>query len=161
MKWTKNLPDKTQILVLIGALALVTLLGLANFWIGWEYSFGFFYLLPIFIGVHYVGKWAGLFLAVLSGITWLAMELHSNPLANTELPSARPDVCYWNGMALLGFFVIFALLMASVETALQKEKGISRNLETLLTLAPYDQQGWDVHADSSEASQPKEPQPGG
>jgi hypothetical protein len=137
MKLASILPTKLQILLLLGAVILVALLGLASLYATWQFSFAIFYLLPIFMAVHFVGKWSGLLLSVFAGMTWLAVELQSNDVS-------EPLAIYWNGWALTGVFVIFSLLLASVEAALDKQKGITRNLEELLTLAPYDQEGWEM-----------------
>lgn len=125
-------------LAFVGSLVMVALLGLAVYFAGWEYSLSIFFLLPIFLCVHYAGKWPGVVMALVSGATLLVLDLFVS-----GHPYTHQIIGYWNGVALVGFFLIFTVLMASVEEALHREKGINRNLESLLTLAPYDQQ-WQL-----------------
>jgi hypothetical protein len=152
MKSARILLNKNEWLVLVACLAMVAALGATNYWIGWEYSFSVFYLLPIFICIHYIGRLSGLFVSVIAGSMWLFLDLYTN---HYHRHYSDVLVGYWNGLALLGFLVIFSMLMSSVEEALVRQKGISRNLESLLTLAPYDEVGWDM---SSE--EPQTPLPG-
>jgi hypothetical protein len=177
MSASRILPNKFQILVFLGSLALVALLGAASYWIGWQISFAIFYLLPIFLCVHLVGRWAGLVLSVAASVMWVALELTSNPipvfqrqadegdairlvLASSTRPQRieigyLPIITYWNGLALGGFFVIFTLLLSSMEAALEREKRINQNLETLMTLAPFEAKGvaYPPEEDSGEIEQ--------
>jgi hypothetical protein len=150
MSLAKAIPSKTQWLILLGCVALTAVVAAGNFWVGWQISFTIFYLLPIYIAVANVGRWSGLLLAVASGIIWLINDLRF--AQRFEMPG-DPNygywVCCWNGLALLGFFVIFALAIASLESALEREKSINRNLQSLLTLAPYDQGGWQLPSDDN------------
>jgi thiamine transporter ThiT len=150
MSVAKMLPNKMQCLILMGCLALAAGVGLANSWMGWQISCAIFYLLPIYIAVSHVGRWSGIFLAVLCGLTWMAVDTeHIDRYAD-------PWVCYWNGLAMLGFFTIFAMSIASLESALQREKSINSNLQALLTLAPYEQQGWQLPTTNPPPSMPDE-----
>lgn len=136
MKQADILPSPKQFLIILASLALVVLLGLANYLLTWEISFAIFYLLPIFLCVHNVGRMSGIIVSLAAGATWFTVEAVSAP------HYSHPIFGYWNGTALLGVFLIFTLLMASVEESLKREKSINKTLESLLTLAPSDQQGW-------------------
>lgn len=146
-------------LALIASLILVALVAAAEYY-GRPISFSIFYLLAIFFCVHNVGRWPGIVLAVVCGATWLVMELNFNPIYSDRGHSVNrvdPMIGYWNGFALTGVFVIFAVLVASLESALQREKRINQNLETLLTLSPSDSRGWLAEPTPSPSAEPSPP----
>jgi hypothetical protein len=165
MKASRGTPFLTQVLVLLASLAIVALLGGASYRLGWQISLAIFYLVPIFLCVHHIGRWAGLVVSVLACATWLTLELNVNPLyaqrnPRHELFHVHPIIAIWNGLALGGFFVIFTLLLDSIESALHREKRINQNLENLLTLAPFEETGRSPSAARPETFLPKESLPG-
>src|SRR5438132_10492843 len=127
MKLARILPNRMQLVALVTALALVALLGVANYKIGWQVSFAIFYLLPILIVVHNVGRWPGLIVSVICGITWLVVELESNPLYRlheSHILYLDSYFAYSTGIPLTGLFIILTLLVASVESSLGRAKAI-------------------------------------
>lgn len=134
----------TKTLALGASLILVALVAAAEYY-GRPISFTIFYLLPIFIAVHNVGRIPGLIVAGLSGACAVYIDLTLNPvyaLNENHVLYVHQIVGVWNGLALTSMFVIFALLVSSVEAALKREKRINQNLESLLTLSPADSRGW-------------------
>lgn len=130
----KDLLRKT--LAFVASLILIGLVAGAQYYAGWQFSLTILYFLPILIGVQHVGKWPGFVVAVLCGV--------ASYLVNREFVEAYELnlVLYWNGAAHLAFFLIFALLLSSLESSLQRERRINKNLETLMTLSPADSRGW-------------------
>ena len=133
-----------KVLAFLASLILVALVAAAEYY-GRPISFTIFYLLPIFIAVHNVGRVPGIIIAGVSGACAVYIDLTYNPLyALNEIHPLfiHELVGMWNGLALTSMFIIFAVLISSVESALKREKRINQNLESLLTLSPADSRGW-------------------
>jgi signal transduction histidine kinase len=68
--------------LLIGACVLMVLtIGAVDYWTGWELSLFVLYAFPIFGGVWFAGVPTGLFLALLSSVTWWLANAYDNPYA--------------------------------------------------------------------------------
>lgn len=107
---------RVWLLVLIGTL----LLGILDFRSGFEISFSFFYLFPVFVAAWLLQRSGGYFIALLSAITWLAANL----LAGQRYSSAWIPI--WNTLTRLGFFIVFATLLTEVRRLLEFERNLSR-----------------------------------
>ena len=88
----------------VGFLCLIWigLVGLADYWTGYERSMLIFYLIPITFGTWFLGRGYGLFLALLSIGTSIG----------TDIVSGIPEVRYWNEAVGLGSYAIFVWLLA-------------------------------------------------
>lgn len=115
---------------------IVVILGYLDYLTGFEYSFSLFYLLPIGLAAWFIGRRSALILSVLSAITW---DL-SNAMAGQTY--TRPIISFWNTVIRLGFFIIVTLLIASIRSALKREKELSStdSLTGLMNLRMFYQQ---------------------
>jgi len=88
----------------IGFLSLIWigLVGLVDYWTGYERSMLIFYLIPITLGTWFVGRNYGMFLAALSIGTSVF----------TDIASGIPEVRYWNELVGLTSYAIFVWLLA-------------------------------------------------
>ena len=88
----------------IGFLSLmwIGLVGLADYWTGYERSMLIFYLIPITLGTWFVGRSYGLFLAGLSIATSIA----------TDIASGIPEVRFWNEAVGLSSYMVFVWLLS-------------------------------------------------
>lgn len=114
------LNQQSKIVLLVFGLAMAVLLGFVDFFSGFEFSFSFFYLVPISLVSWYIGRRAGLIVSIASAILWqtsnyLAGEAYTNPL-----------VPLWNTATRLGFFLIVTLLLSELRQLWEQEKTISR-----------------------------------
>jgi len=88
----------------VGFLSLIWigLVGLVDYWTGYERSMLIFYLIPITLGTWFVGRNYGLFLAALS----IGASIFS------DIASGIPEVRYWNEAVGLSSYAIFVWLLA-------------------------------------------------
>jgi len=88
----------------IGFLSLIWigLVGLADYWTGYERSMLIFYLIPITLGTRFVDRSYGLFLAGLSIATSVT----------TDIASGIPEVRFWNEAVGLSSYAIFVWLLS-------------------------------------------------
>jgi signal transduction histidine kinase len=94
--------------------ALVVVIGIADYYTGFELSLLVFYLVPVCMAVAAVGWKFGTVISVASVATWLAGDV----LAGARF--ANPLVPGWNALIALGTYLIVVWLVASV-IALQRE----------------------------------------
>lgn len=100
----------------VAGTAIVFLLGIPDYLLGYGVSFSIFYLVPILIAAWYSGKKTGIYMSVISALTWfLSDELSGNPFE-------RPYVPIWNAFVRLGFFLIVVFLL----DAFKREKALAR-----------------------------------
>lgn len=104
----------------IASILIVFLLGVLDYWSGFEFSFSLFYLLPISLVAWLSGWRYGATLSAISALTWLA----SNNLAGETY--STPWVSFWNAFVRFGFFVIVALLLPALRKMLDQERHLSR-----------------------------------
>jgi diguanylate cyclase (GGDEF)-like protein len=99
---------------------LVLLIGLLDYLAGPEISLLVFFLLPIFLAVWYGGKWAGVLIAVLSGVLWILTAFI------TSHSYSHPAIPYWNVITRLLFLLIIANILASLKKVLAHEQELAR-----------------------------------
>jgi diguanylate cyclase (GGDEF)-like protein len=95
--------------------ALVVLIGLADFSIHEDVSVYVFYALPIILAAWYSGTSRGLFIAILSVLSWFAVDLK-------EQHYSYPLLVYWNALARGMFFVVISLLVSGLRAAYERER---------------------------------------
>lgn len=98
----------------------IIVLGVVDYLTGFAISFAFFYLLPVSLSAWFVGRKTGLWISVLSAITWqganyLAGETFSNPM-----------IPFWNATTRVGFFFAVTFLLAELRRVHEWEKALSR-----------------------------------
>ena len=99
---------------------LVALLGVIDYFTGYELSFSLFYLLPVALVSWYVGREQGLVISIASAAIWLM----ANVLAGESYSSTL--FLYWNTIVRLGFFLIVALLLSELRISWENERTLSR-----------------------------------
>jgi diguanylate cyclase (GGDEF)-like protein len=97
-------------LVLI-AIMLVLILGVLDFWSGFEFSFSLFYLFPVSIAAWFINRRSGFLISVFSSLTWY----FSNTLAGEAY--SIPAIGYWNAVVRLGFFLVVSVLLVDLREA--------------------------------------------
>ena len=90
------------------SLIWIGLVGLVDYWTGYERSMLIFYLIPITLGTWFVGRSYGIFLAGLSIGTSIL----------SDIASGIPEVRYWNEAVGLTSYSIFVWLLARWRTLL-------------------------------------------
>jgi len=105
---------------LVGEIALILCLGAFDLWTGPELSFSLFYLLPIYLAVWLLDKWAGMFISIFSGVTWLAADFMAGHTYS------HPLIPYWNAAVRLSFFLTTTYLLAQLKKRLEVEERLAR-----------------------------------
>ena len=96
MKAIQRFGQQSKFLLVAEAVAFVVLLGVLDHLTGREFSFSLFYLIPILLVTHFVGKWAGIMLSFASAFTWLLADLmEALPTHTRPSPTGMP----WSGSA--------------------------------------------------------------
>ena len=98
------------------AIGAVILLGLGDYYTGFELSFSFFYLIPVTMTAWALGRESGLSFSVLSAAVWLT----SNLLSGREF--SHPAIEVWNTLIRFGFFSVVTILLTELHNALEEER---------------------------------------
>ncbi|MGO9567745.1 MAG: GGDEF domain-containing protein [Desulfomonilaceae bacterium] len=106
-------------LILLGV-GIVLLIGVIDHLTGEEISVAVFYLVPAALVTWYVGRWAGVFISCLSGVTWLISDW------TTGHHYSHPLILYWNAVVTLAFFLAFTIALSAVKKALEAAKRSAR-----------------------------------
>lgn len=115
-------------LVLVFAIVLALLFGSIELAIGPEISFSIFYLLPIAAVSWFVGGRAGTIVAGACGIISVTADAYGGATYS------QLWIPFWNGAALLGFFLLAAAALSHLRRVLGREARLAR--EDLLTRVP-------------------------
>jgi diguanylate cyclase (GGDEF)-like protein len=106
------------ILVFI-AILLVLVLGVLDFWSGFEFSFSLFYLFPVSITAWFINRRSGFLISIFSSLTWY----FSNTLAGEAY--STPAIGYWNAAVRLGFFLVVTVLLVDLREATTHARELS------------------------------------
>jgi diguanylate cyclase (GGDEF)-like protein len=106
--------------VLAACLALVAVLGVADWATGTEIGFSIFYLVPVAAAGWLAGRWAGVVLSVISAATWAVADYTAGAVYS------YPLIPVWNATMRGGIFLITALLLANLRMILGREQANSR-----------------------------------
>ncbi len=117
-----NIEEKvtSRFTIYVGCFLLIAGIGLLDYLERWEICFSIFYILPIFIGTWYLGKRAGILLAVVCAVAWYLADFM---VAESYL---HPMVPYWNSSVRLVFFIITVMLVSNRHKELEKEREMAR-----------------------------------
>ncbi len=96
------------------ALAIVMVVGLADYFTGSEIFFSLFYLVAVALTAWFAGTRSGLAISIVSVLTWLAGDFAAGAHYTTAL------VPVWNAIISLGFYLVVVWLVASL-SALHRE----------------------------------------
>src|SRR3989338_6937196 len=98
----KNLGSSSKGIILALGVVFTAILGVMDYWTGWETAFSVFYLLPVLFVTTYGGRWSGIVVALASAGMWL----YADHLLGTLY--SKPFLPYWNALMRFGFFIIFS-----------------------------------------------------
>jgi diguanylate cyclase (GGDEF)-like protein len=102
------------------AAGLLALIGLIHYWIGYEISLTVLYLAPVAIASWYAGRNSGFLIALLSATSAAVLDLAAGHAYS------HPVIPFWNGVALLVFFLISAGLIDMLRARLHLEHHLAR-----------------------------------
>ncbi|MFB3917756.1 MAG: GGDEF domain-containing protein [Terriglobales bacterium] len=105
-----KLTTRSKVQLTLLAVALVIVLALLDQRSAPEILFSVFYLLPVFVVSCYVGRAAGLIVALASAVAWF-VQMDGDVVAfHHWLP-------YWNAVVLFGFYTIASLIISTLKRA--------------------------------------------
>lgn len=110
--------SKRRVIVLVTLLTM--LFGLLDYWVGYEVSLSFFYLMPIGIATWYFGGRIGYGSALICVVVWDISNRFSGQVHTSEL------VRYWNMGIRMASYSAFVLLLSELKLALQFERLLAR-----------------------------------
>ena len=105
-----NLDSSSKGVILALGLVLTAILGVVDYWTGWEIAFSVFYLLPVLFVTTYGGRWPGIVVALVSALIWF----YADHLIGTVY--SKPFIPYGNALMRFGFFVIVVYYASSLKT---------------------------------------------
>jgi diguanylate cyclase (GGDEF)-like protein len=112
-------PQSNWLWIIITSL-LVGIVGLLDYLTGPEIAFSILYLIPVMLGVWFIGKNFGLAISILSSAVWMIAELTSGRFYS------HIAIHYWNTATMLSFFLIVTFLLERLKTALNTERLLAR-----------------------------------
>jgi len=98
----------------IALLALVALIGMADYWTGTEIAFSIFFLIPIALAAWFLGSGTSAWLAVASSVAWFLADRYGG------FPYSNPAIPCWNAVMGLGFFLIIGLTLSARRRSVQR-----------------------------------------
>lgn len=106
--------------ILALAACLVPVVGWIDYVTGHEVALSLFYVAPVSVAAWYAGWRIGLAIAILSCVTWYVAD------SAAGADYSHPAIHVWNALIRFGFFLIIALLVATLRNSLRREQHLAR-----------------------------------
>lgn len=104
------LQKRSRAFLFIGTVIILVTIGIADYITGQEISLAIFYLLPISLSVWYINRNMAISMCIISSI----VEFVANSAAGRTY--SHFFIAFWNSLVLLGFFLIYALILSAIKT---------------------------------------------
>ena len=133
IKGIDKLGKQPKILLLIQVYILVGLIGILDYFTGYDIGFAVFYFLPLSIIALTIGGIHTIIIVILCTISWITADIFSGqPYTNIIIP-------YWNTLTRLVIFLSLSIVLTYLKKALLQEKISARNdyLTGLLNLQGF------------------------
>ena len=116
-------------------LTLLGFLGIAAIWLvdissGPEYGFAVFYLIPIAFAGWWLGRTAGVLVAIFAGLAWISADILSRP-------SSPLSASVWNGITRTVIFLTLAVLLDQVRRDRSALRTVDAHREESLALIAH------------------------
>lgn len=106
-------------IILIGYFQ-ISLLATLDYFTGYEYSFAFFYLIPVALIAWFATKRLAILTAFVTALTWQLVNLKAGEdFSHFSIPM-------WNTFTRLGFFLVVAILLIKLKNLIQIESELAR-----------------------------------
>jgi diguanylate cyclase (GGDEF)-like protein len=116
----KFLETRSKSFILSCGFALILVLGVLDYFTGFELSFAVFYLFPVALVAWFASKRTAIVTSIASAATWQA----ANQLAGEHF--SNPLISLWNTVTRLGFFLVVAILLAKLRESLTHQIDLAR-----------------------------------
>lgn len=112
LEWIRASRSRTVVVVV----ALVATTGLADYATGYAMAFSLFYLLPVLLATHVLGKRAGFMVAGLAAGVWTLAQLA------TGFPDFNGLRSAWNLLMRFGILAVVTHLLLALETEMRQSR---------------------------------------
>ena len=120
LKVLKRLENVGKISILLLAMIQIIILGIIDYYTGYEISFSVFYLVPVTMAAWYGEKKLAIIVSIISALTWQ----FSNELAGQTFHYLL--VPFWNTTTRIGFFVIVATLLTKLKESYIHQRNMAQ-----------------------------------
>ena len=110
-------PTWKQSILLISCISMVVLIGYLDHVTSEEISFYVYYAIPISLASWFVSPRAGIITAVASALAWYLVDI--------QIQTAYSPLHYWNVFVRLTYFVLMAVILSKLKSALVREKDLA------------------------------------
>lgn len=125
-RWNQRLSSARLFTKYLTVLALISVVGYADFEAGEEISFSIFYMLPIVYAAWFINPEAGFMAAIISASVWFTVEVKQHP------PFSSEWIPVWNALVRLAFFILGIELVRLIrKTELRLLHEVTRRTRTL------------------------------
>jgi len=104
------LKKQSKTFLFAGTVIILFSIGIADYITGQEISLAIFYLIPISLTAWYANRNAAVSMCIISSL----VEFTANSAAGRTY--SHLYIAFWNSLVLLGFFLIYALILSEIET---------------------------------------------
>lgn len=120
MNFLAYLEKQNQPFKIVLGFVFIVAIGILDLLTGYELAFSLFYVIPISLAAWLIGRWYGIVASFASAFVWLGADMASGHLY------LNPFIPIWNFFIRLSFFVIIAILLSALKSALEREKELAR-----------------------------------
>lgn len=120
MKVLKRLENAGKGSILLLAIIQIIILGIIDYYTGYEISFSVFYLVPVAMAAWYGEKKMAIFVSVISALTWQ----FSNELAGQTFHYLL--IPFWNTTTRISFFFIVATLLTKLNESYNYQRNMAQ-----------------------------------
>lgn len=120
MKTTEYISNPSMPFCIALCLAILSLIGIADYITGEEISFSVFYLLPVSLATWRAGKWIGILFCFFAAIVWFFADIMTSRVYSHFI------IPYWNALVRLCFFLTVSYLLSRLKNSHMEEKLLAR-----------------------------------
>jgi diguanylate cyclase (GGDEF)-like protein len=120
MNLIASLEKPGRLFWIIMGFVLIGVVGVFDYLTDSEFTFSFFYLIPIALVTWLAGRWPGVTASLASAFVWLITDVASGH------SYSRWFFYAWNTLVVLAFFVVVTLLLSALRTTLEHETELAQ-----------------------------------
>ena len=113
-------------------IALLALVGWADYALGYEINVSFFYLFPVALAAWFIGAPTGLVVSVAAGVIWHLTDIDSGHVYSSEA------IAYWNALARVLFFSVTAVSLCRIRRFMFRERRLAALKSEMVSLVSHE-----------------------
>lgn len=107
--WLNRLEKFPRRLIAPVCICIITAVGLADYWTGYETFFFVFYLLAVVLGVWFVNNFFGVLMSALSVTAWVSSNIGAGARYSSDFVPA------WNALIMFAFYLVVVWLLSRLK----------------------------------------------